>query len=205
MTARHDPWADVAAARVPAAGLAALAPVRCRPGVAVHALGELAWVVFPAGDADVLRELRPVAGAEFFAYRGGAWFRLNGRLPTTDRPPVEGGVPLDRAVVPAPVTPVPPDTPGPPVRLTVVRGGGPRPATAVRCAVAALARWADAATTAELAAIRAARCGGRALLVGPRLPAVAGGERFWGERVLVPVGFRPAPDLPADVLRAACG
>ena len=41
------------------------------------------------------------------------------------------------------------------------------------------------------------------MLLGGRLPAVPG-ERFWGDRVLVPAGFRPEPDLPPYVLRSAC-
>jgi hypothetical protein len=200
-----DAWGAVRAARVPAAGLAALAPVRCQPGVTVHRLGEVAWVVWPAEADEVVRCLRPVRGVEFFAENDGRWHRFGHRLPCADGPPRGAGEPLDRVLVPTPLTPLPPGEAGPPVRLGIVRGGAPRPATALRCPVRDLARWADAATTAELAAVRAARCGPRALLLGERLPAVPGGERFWGERVLVPLGFRPEPELPDDVLRQACG
>ena len=34
------------------------------------------------------------------------------------------------------------------------------------------------------------------MLRGERLPAIAGGARFWGDLVLAPLGFRPKPDLP---------
>jgi hypothetical protein len=200
----RDAWAEVAAARVPAVGLAALAAVRCRPGVGVVLVGKSAWATFPAGDGEVIRCLMPVPGVEFFARRGGAWARFGHRLPTADAPPAVGMTPSDRVVLPEPVEPIATATVGPPVRLTIVRGGGPRPATALRCAVAALARWADVAPARDLAAVRAARTGDRALLLGERLPAVPG-ERFWGEWVLVPLGFRAEPALPNDVLRAACG
>src|SRR3954447_12765922 len=102
MTAIIERWTEVAAARIPIDGLAALAPVRCRAGVAVHVGEQSAWVTLPAGDEDVLRWLRPVRGAEFYARRGGGWFRLGRRLPTTDAPRGRGGQTLDRAVVPAP-------------------------------------------------------------------------------------------------------
>src|SRR5262249_9797231 len=55
----------------------------------------------------------------------------------------------------------------------------------------------------RLAALRAACCQGRVLLRGERLPLLAGGERFWGERVLVPLGCRPEPELPESALREA--
>jgi hypothetical protein len=200
-----DPWADVRAARLPADGLGALAAVRCRPGVTVHATDGYAWVVWPTGDDDLVRCLRPVRGVEFFANRDGRWYRFGRRLPTDEWPPVAGGTPLDRTIVPAVVTPLgPPATTDPPVRLRIVRGGPPHEATACRCPVRELARWADTATSLEIESVRAARYGDRALLLGSRLPAVRGGERFWGERVLIPVGYRPEPDLPEHLVREAC-
>src|SRR5262249_55019067 len=56
-----------------------------------------------------------------------------------------------------------------------------------------------------LTAVRAARCGDRLLLRGDRLPAIPAAERFWGGRVLVPLGFRVEPDLPETAIRAAAG
>jgi hypothetical protein len=41
------------------------------------------------------------------------------------------------------------------------------------------------------------------LLRGERLPAIVEAERFWGGRVLVPLGFRVEPDLPETAIRAA--
>jgi hypothetical protein len=89
--------------------------------------------------------------------------------------------------------------------LTVARGGGPEPVTAAACAVGALEAWAATATTAELGAVRGARCGGRAVLLGAGLPALVGATRYWGGQLLVPVGLRPDPDLPEAVLREAAG
>jgi hypothetical protein len=196
-------WAAVAAARLPAVGLTALAPLRCRSGVTITRVVDFAWVTFQSGDPDVIRGLMPVAGIEFFVRRGAAWARFGHRLPTADAPP-NGGVSFDQTIFPAPVTPsAAPDAIAPPLRPIVVRGGPPRPVTAMTCHMGVLSRWADSAPAANLAAVRAARCDDRVMLLGERLPPIAG-ERFWGARVLVPVGFRPEPDLPPDVLRAAC-
>src|SRR5436305_12062883 len=95
-----DPWADVTAARLPADALGALAAVRDRDGVRVRLAGDVAWVTWPAGAADVVRCLRPARGVAFFAERGGQWFRLGRRVPTADRPPDDPGRSLDAVLVP---------------------------------------------------------------------------------------------------------
>ena len=56
-----------------------------------------------------------------------------------------------------------------------------------------LAQWADAATSARIAAIQAARAGNQVLLLGRELPLLPGGERLWGERVLAPLVDIPLP------------
>ncbi len=49
--------------------------------------------------------------------------------------------------------------------------------------------------------MKAARAEDEVMLLGRGLPVVAGGVRFWGIRVLVPLGFRADPDLPEPALR----
>jgi hypothetical protein len=63
----------------------------------------------------------------------------------------------------------------------------------------------DRAPTTELEAVRAACCGSLILLLGATLPTVSVGRRFWGRRVLVPLGYRPEPALAEDALRSALG
>ena len=43
------------------------------------------------------------------------------------------------------------------------------------------------------------------MLLGQRLPTISEGEKFWGNRVLVPLGFRPAPALSESALLGALG
>lgn len=206
MTPAADPWKDVTAARIPAAGVVALGPMRSHGDVRVFPDGERLWVRWPAGRADVVRCLLPVAGAVFIVERGGAWFPFGSRLPTADRPPVGEGRSIASVLSPARFTPVEPgDVAAAPVTLRAVRGGGPHAATALRCRLADLTVWADSATTAELSAVTAARAGEHVLLRGSKLPTVAGATRYWGDDVLVPVGFRVEPELRADVTRAAVG
>lgn len=201
-----DPWREVSAARLPAAHLHALAPVRDRADVRVFPAGEFAWARWPAGRLDVVRCLLPVPGVEFLVDRGGTWFRFASRLPVSDVPPAGEGRPVAAVLSPARFEPLPPGAgAASPILLRVVRGGEPKPATALACRTSDLAQWAGTATTMELAAVRAARAGERAVLLGPKLPAIPGAVRSWGDDFFVPVGFRPDPDLSPVALRAAVG
>src|SRR5205085_762389 len=87
----------------------------------------------------------------------------------------------------------------------LVRDERPRAATALRCRVHELAKWADTATTGQLASVRGACCGSEVMLLGQRLPARVRGERFWGESLFLPLGFRHEPALPENALRDALG
>ncbi len=206
MTPPADPWRDVCAARLPAAALAALAAVRDRADLRVRLDGPTAWVRWPAGGVDVVRCLLPVPGVTFYSRRGVEWFPFGRRLPTSDGPPPGDDRPLAAVLVPARFTPVPPGfEPGPAAVLKAVRGGKPEPASALACPLAALAAWADRATTAEIASVKAAHAGERVLLLGPRLPTLPGATRYWGSDVLIPLGHRADPDLSPTAVRAAVG
>jgi len=47
--------------------------------------------------------------------------------------------------------------------------------------------------------------GDRVLLLGRPLPPIPGAERFWGGRILVPLGFRTDPEPPEPALCGALG
>jgi hypothetical protein len=201
-----DPWGEVSAARIPAGHAAALAPLRDRPEVRVFPGGDSLWVRFPAGRPEFVRCLLPVPGAAFFVLRSGCWFRFGSRLPTADVPPDGEGEAVAAVVGPEPIEPVlPADEALAPLVLGIVRGGSPRPATTLVCLAAELGRWAETATTAELAAVTAARSHDRAILLGSRLPNIPGAIRLWGDDLLIPVGFRPEPDLAPTAIREAVG
>ena len=166
----------------------------------------VAWVTWAGGMPDVIACLLPAAGVEFFVRRGDEWFRFNSRVPTSDCPPDGSGQPLDALLVPGRVEARLPDpVPLRKLRVRIARGGGLHPATALRCSLGELLPWAEAATTFELSALTAARNGDVVLLRGEKLPTIAGAARYWGSDVLVPLGFRPDPDMAVDVLRAVAG
>jgi hypothetical protein len=73
----------------------------------------------------------------------------------------------------------------------------------MRCSIGSLQSWADSATTTEIAEVQATRNESTAWLRGTKLPAIVDAERFWGERVWRPIGWRTEPDCPESALREA--
>jgi hypothetical protein len=201
-----SPLNDVRCARLPAAALPVLAELRAVPDVGVIQQGEYAWVYWHPQDDTVLRRLLPVRDLELYVQRDGLWYRHGRDLPSFGVPDECSGQPLHRVIFPVPVQPLPPPTAATrPCRLTLVRDDRPRETTGMLCESADLGRWADRATTAELNELRAARTGRRVVVLGEHLPPLAAGERLWGERVLVPLGYRPEPALPETAVTEALG
>jgi hypothetical protein len=185
--------------------VAALAALRNRADVEVIADGDHLWLRW-SDDEEVLSAVLPLPGVELYERRAGEWYHPGQRLPCIGPPGGRETLRLDRVVVPAPLKPLePPGCPASPVRLLLVGDGRARPATALGCTLAALAAWADGVPRADIEALRAARKRERVLVRGVKLPLIPNGERFWGQRVLVPLGQRPEPALPESALAEALG
>lgn len=194
-------------ARIPSEALATLASLRRSEGISVVFEGEHhAWVSWEPGDDRVLRAILPVEGVELYERRGPAWHRAGRRLPSFDGPPQGEPIPLSRAVTPASFSAEAPrgESAGA-LTLGLWRDGRPRPTTAAFVPVAALGRWADSAPSSEIGAIRGAILGGSALLLGRDLPHWPGSTRYWGNQILVPLGFEVRPTLPEATLLEALG
>lgn len=191
-------------ARIPLASLGALAALRAREDVTVARDGEHAWVHWSAGDEAVLRAVFAMPGAELYREHEGTFLRLGSRLPTSG---VLAGAELLRDLIPAPaVTAAPPPAAAlAPAALRLVPSSEPRPTTAALVDFAALARWAEKATSAQLASLRAARSGSLVVLVGASIPALESSERFSGESVFVPLGTALEPALAVADVRAVTG
>jgi MoxR-vWA-beta-propeller ternary system domain bpX2 len=212
-------WKNIHGASVRVEDLASLADLRGRAQMRVTVAGGRAWVWWQA-DSDVMPELvarriMPLEGAELFTRTGGQWYRLGERLPAFGVPlgALAAGVSLDRIVIPAKISA---ERPGPdlPDRLAirVVRDDSRqnRPATAMRSSIDELAAWADWATSSQLSCLRGAwrvaspgeEGPSEALVLGDpgTLPLLPGCTRFWGANLLVPLGFRLEPELPAPAI-----
>lgn len=197
------PLDDVCCACLPAAALSRLAPLRAHAGIRGRLAGERVWLWWTAGDAAVVQRILALRGAEVFARRDGRWYRPGRRLPAFEVPVEDDARPLAHILMPAPVQAESGEPSLVPLTVGLVRDDRPRPATALCCPLSDLTRWAEQATSMQLAALEAMYADDRMLLRGCRLPALAIGERYWGREVLIPLGFRLQPELSEGVLREA--
>jgi GNAT superfamily N-acetyltransferase len=192
------------AARMPKERLSLLAPLRRLSSVRIVETAYDAWVVWEGDMPSVVRALLPAAGLMLYSRHNGVWRPFGAAVPDFEVPLIGEPIALHRAVLPAPISAaLAPDFQGKRVMVTLVRDARPRPATALRCGLQAVIQWCDQATSHEIGHLRGAVCGERVWVFGDNVPPLPNGERFWGRRLLTPLGFRPDPDWPEATLRLA--
>jgi hypothetical protein len=197
---------DICCACIPLESLPQLSALRTSRDLRVQITNQRAWLRWPAGLGEILDAVLPIQGVQLFAYRDGNWYRPGQHLPVFDVPKEGETATLLHVLSPAPVaTSRQPPRRRPPLSLRLVRDAQPRQTTALRCDVPALLKWAESATTRQLASVSIAVCAEHALLRGDRLPLLAGSTRYWGGDVLLPLGFRWEPQLPESAMRAVIG
>ena len=200
--------ANASLARVPAGALPLLGRLRAYASVEVCGQAGHVWVRWNEGGYEVLQTLLPVEDAEFFERADNAgqalWRRCGHSLPAFEVPD-HGFHPLAGVLVPGPqqtFTDIEETTPR--VVLALKRSGQARPATALMCTRTSLAQWAEMAASRDITVLKAATSENSVLLTGQPLPAIEG-ERYWGERLLCPLGWAPDPALPESALLEAAG
>ena len=213
-------WQEVVCASIPVEDLPILADLRRWSGIRVSIVGERAWVCWLSESESarqvLIERLLPLSRVEMFARGSGQWYRPGEHLPAFGVPIGDGsrGVPLERVVLPRPMSPAQPSDISPcpiPLRLVRDRRIQHRPADAVSCRLGQLAEWAESETTGRIAALSAAWIpnpegeprGAEVLVLGQSgmLPVMREGSRFWGVDVLIPMGFRVDPELSEASLR----
>ena len=223
-------WREIRCASLRVDDLRVLADLRGRAEIRVLIRDDRAWVCWQgAGEitAEILPgRILPLAGVELFTERAGRWYRLGEHLPALRVPFGTGddGAHLDRLLIPGKLSAQRAASEmGDPLQLGVVvdEGQKVRLASAFACSLKVIAAWADEATSFDLSRLRGAwiqRAGGDeadaeaeveavVFVLGEpgRLPHLAPSVRYWGSDLLVPLGFRVDPDLPASTIRGAVG
>lgn len=199
-----DPRDDPSRARlasIRAEDLAALAGFRHTPGIEVVRETDRTWVSWQDEDWALIGAVMALPGSRLYIEHEGRRWPLRGRIPT-DAPSGLGGCSLAVAIVPKPVQAEPASALNiEVVELRLVPSRTARPATAIVCPLAALAAWAQATPSAEFRDRVAARLGDQVVLRSLRRdlkpPPIASGTRYWGDRLLIPLGFALSPEIDA--------
>jgi hypothetical protein len=220
------PWQDVRCASIPEGALPALADLRREAGIRVTVARGRAWVSWDDGPASeatrriLVERLMPLSGVELFSRHDGRWHRLGERLPAFDATIGDhaSGARLDRVIVPVALELGPPGGDAPRrVALRLVRDdrGRVRPAAGVRCRLLQVVEWAERAPSGWIESLSGTWCApagtgpgdAEVLVIGPppRLPSPRDGLRFWGNDVLIPLGYRASPELTERALRDVVG
>ncbi len=221
-----ETWQDVRCARIAAADLPALADLRREGAIHLAIDGPFAWIFWDDDSREtgvtrrvLLERLLPLPGVEMLTRREGIWYRPGEHLPSFEVPSIVPGSStfLHRSILPGAI-PIAAANADPfcPVELRVVREdrGLARPASALRCRLGDLARWADLAPTVRIESLLGAWCpisgdpGAVQALVIARnasLPEIPDGSRYWGDSVLIPIGFRTDPELAETSMREVVG
>lgn len=201
-----DLFTEVRRASLPPTILGALAELRAIAGVTVLIQESQLWLQWDSANDAVLKVLLPLPGVHLYVRREGVWYRFGASLPAFEMPPDGIFRPLHDHLFPAPVLPIP-ALPRHPfcekVTVRLVPEDRPRSTSGLLVSLKKLLSWMEGIPTARLKALKAATWNGMVLVLGPRLPFLESGRRYWGEQVLRPLGFRAEPDLPESDFREA--
>ena len=193
-------------ARFPSASLAALAELRRDESISVLKGEPDCWAFWEPGNLEPVRLLLPMPDVAFFERKGDNWHPCGRLLPSFDVPDPDLGSPLSRVLFPAPASVVDAErVVQTPVYFNLVRDVVPRDVSAAYCSLTALADWAESAPTRAIESLRGVLLGDSALLLGSNLPQWPGATRYWGDRVLIPLGYSLEPSLPESIVVEALG
>jgi hypothetical protein len=201
-----NPLADITCASFHAAYLPMLGGLRTRSGLRGWPEGTRIWLRWDFGDEDLIQRLLPIPGVELFRHHQGHWYRLGHQVPDFNVPPETRSLPLAQLLTPAPCQPMPVTSSSMNAQVVhLVREEQPRATTALVCTLGELFRWAKLATSWQLKQLRGTWNADRVLVLGSHLPVIPGAQRYWGQGLLIPLGWRPEPLLPETILVLALG
>jgi hypothetical protein len=193
------------AARIPTEALDQLASLRNQPFPRVFVSGSTTWLCWPAHHPALEIRLMAIPGAVLFIKEAdGLWRPIGQRIPSFDVPfNVAKFIPLANVLIPSHVDVIEAPRVGPAV-VTVGLDPActPRPATALLCAARRLSDWVMGTPSFVFARLSVAVLDDDVLIRGRAsdLPVVVSGRRFWGGRVLLPLGFVVTPRLEEKTL-----
>ncbi len=188
-------------ARIPIRALPWLAPLRLRQDIRIQLTDSYVWVDWRAHEDEIVQHLLGILDVCFFNERAGLWSEHGSRLPARHMPKIDPKLLLNQVLLPETL----PDGVVPVAQierlpLRLVADDQIHPTTAVVCSLASLVAWAEVAPTFAIERFRGVWSGTRALIVGDNPPRFADDRRYWGRRLLIPLGYRVEPALKEELL-----
>lgn len=200
----RDDLKSVRLARFAYDDLAALADFRVDSGIRVVVSGDRVLARIPQQASAAVERLLAVRGVELFVENHAGMYRLGDRIPAFDIDWNEDhSIPLDQVLIPGFVrAELPASTEPEPAAFRLVPCVEPKPTTALICSIDTISSWADGSPTVAIERLRGAVSGRTAFVVATvgEPPAIVDAERYWGERLFIPLGSRPEPNFYEDIL-----
>jgi hypothetical protein len=197
-----EAWNKITTARIPLASLKSLAHLRHRSDITVslddHGNAWIHWLQSAIAE-EVMLALRPLTDVSFYYREANTWYTRGSGFPAKITPPNQPGLALAKLLFPEKMTSQSPENKAF-ARITPVlsRGGQTCPASAMRLPFASLHAWVNHATSAQIHALHGVYEADQVWLLGQHLPAASQGMRFYGERLLLPLGYQLQPMLPVE-------
>ncbi len=199
-----DDLKSVRLARFAYDDLAALADFRVDSGIRVVVSGDRVLARLPQGASEAVERLLAVRGVELFVENHAGRYRLGDRIPAFDIDWNEDhSIPLDQVLIPGFVrAELPASTEPEPAAFRLVPCAESMSTSALTCSLDNLAAWADGSPTVAIERLRGALSRRTAFVVATvgKPPAIVDAERYWGERLFIPLGSRPEPNFHEDIL-----
>lgn len=183
-----------------------IARAKADPGVA--------WIRWSAPDREIASVIHQIQGSLLYEQRQGAWYRPVSALPDFDVPLNLNFHSIGQVLLPARITPIePPDQDestedlrsSSTLKVTLAVSASWEPTSALRSGLDAVIEWAESVPSGLLRGLQAAWSGDEVLIRGERLPLIPGARRYWGQRVLIPLGLRLDPELSDRVVAQVLG
>ncbi len=196
-------FAELELARIPIATLGQLAALRCEPSLEAATARDECWLRWEAGRDWIAQVVLAIRGCRLYGKGSAGWQLWGSRLPTDEVPDSLEFRPMSAVLFPQKVQPI--SFNGVAWERTSIRlvpSDAVQPTTAMQTNLRDLETWAANVPPVRLEKLQAARSGDQVLVLGKHLPWLEG-QRYWGRRVLAPLGMRCDPALSEADLRAA--
>jgi hypothetical protein len=196
---------DLELACIPASALGSLAMLRCEPSIEAAIVDSACWVRWELGKDEITGIIHSVRGAQLYGRGSAGWQRWGSVLPTREVPEHVTFRPLSAVIFPERIPRPSPAMVPRQATIRLVASGEPRATTAMETPLATLEAWAATVPPARLETLQIARSGSTALVLGKNLPWLEPNQRYWGRKILMPLGRTCQPALAESDLRAAFG